>query len=154
MIASRSKGIAKLGIACQCVVVSLGFWLWLPLSQGDWKFWNLNVHRYLVYNAVVLIGIVLAYATASGRSWFTQLAFFPAHRQALRQAGFAAGMLLFLLAGEQDQTISRLFLFTFLPFLYAILVATQRLFPPLLQKLSFGGIRTQRVLLAGSSRNA
>jgi putative colanic acid biosynthesis UDP-glucose lipid carrier transferase len=154
MIASRSKGIAKLGIACQCIVVSLGFWLWLPVSQGTWKFWNLNVQRYLIYNAVVLSGIALAYATASGRSWFSQLAFFPAHRQALRQTGFAAGLLLFLLAGEQDQTISRLFLFTFLPILYGILVATQRFFPPLLQRLSFGGIRTQRVLLAGCCRNA
>jgi exopolysaccharide biosynthesis polyprenyl glycosylphosphotransferase len=154
MIATRSQGIAKLGIACQCVVVSLGFWLWLPLSQGHWKYWSLNLQRYELYNAVVLIGISLAYATAKDRSWFSQLAFFPAHHQALRQTSFAAGLLLLLLAGERDQTISRLFLFTFLPVLYGILVVTLRLFPPLLQKWSFGGIRTHRVLLAGCCRNA
>jgi exopolysaccharide biosynthesis polyprenyl glycosylphosphotransferase len=154
MIASRSKGIAKLGIACQCVVVSLGFWLWLPISQGHWKLWNLNLQRYTFYNVVVLIGISLAYATAKDRSWFSQLAFFPAHRQALRQTGFAAGLLLLLLTGERDQTISRFFLFTYLLILYGILVATQRFFPSLLQRLSFGGIRTHRVLLAGCCRNA
>jgi putative colanic acid biosynthesis UDP-glucose lipid carrier transferase len=154
MITSRSRGIAKLGTACQCAVVSLGFWLWLPVSQGSWRIWDLNVQRYMIYNAVVLIGIILAYATAAGRSWFSQLAFFPAHRQALRQTGFAAGLLFFVLTGERDATISRLFLFTFLPLLYVILVVTQRFFPALLQKLSFGGIRTHRVLLAGCCRNA
>src|SRR5580700_8048827 len=134
MIASRSKGIAKLGIACQCVAVSLGFWLWLPVSQGHWKLWNLNLQRYWFYNCVVLIGISLAFATAKDRRWFSQLAFFPAHRQALRQTGFAAGLLFLLLTGERDQTISRFFLFTYLPILYGVLVSTQRFLPPCLQR--------------------
>jgi exopolysaccharide biosynthesis polyprenyl glycosylphosphotransferase len=154
MISYRIRGTAKLGIACQCVAVSLGFWLWLPLSQAKLALWRLDLQRYVVYNGVLLVGIALAYATATERSWFSQLAFFPAHRQALRQTGFAAGLLLLLLAGGRDQTISRLFLFTFLPILYVILVVTQRLFPSILQRLSFGGIRTHRVLLAGCCRNA
>jgi putative colanic acid biosynthesis UDP-glucose lipid carrier transferase len=154
VIASRTKGIAKLGIACQCLAVSLGFWLWLPVSQGHLKFWELNVERYMVYNAIILIGIAFAYATATDDDWFMQRFFFVCHRHAVRQTGFSAGLLLLLLAGERDQTISRVFLFTFMPVLYGILIATQRLFPPLLQKLSFGGIRMQRVLLAGCGRNA
>ncbi len=153
MIASRSKGISKLGIACQCVVVTIGFWLWLPISQGALEIWRLNIPRYVVYNAILLLGIIFAYAITPKGTWFTQFAFFACHRHALRQTVFATGMLLLLLTGERDQTISRVFLFSFLPILYGILVTTQRLFPPLLQKWSFAGIRTQRVLLAGSFGN-
>jgi len=153
MISSRTKGIAKLGIVCQCAAVSLGFWLWLALSQGRWEFWSLNFHRYLVYNAIILVGIAFAYATTTSDTWFTQRVFFVCHRNAFRQTAFAAGLLLLLLIGERDQTISRIFLFTFLPILYGILTATQRYFPPLLQKASFGGVRMQRVLAAGNYHN-
>ncbi|MBC8096522.1 MAG: exopolysaccharide biosynthesis polyprenyl glycosylphosphotransferase [Akkermansiaceae bacterium] len=149
MLATRSKGIAKVGIACQGLVVSLGFWLWLPISQGHWDIWTLNLPRYGLYNAVLLIGIAFAYVTAANNRWFSQLAFSVCHRHAFRQTSFATGLLLLLLAGERDLTISRIFLFSFLPFLYGILVATQRFLPPLLQRLSFGGVRVQRVLLAG-----
>jgi len=154
MIASRTKGIAKIGVVLQGILVTLAYWSWLPASQGYWEIWKLNLGRYALYNTVLLIGIASAYATTSSSAWFTQRAFFVCHRHALRQTSFAAGLLLMLLVGERDKTISRLFLFTFLPILYGILVATQRVLPPLLQKLSFGGIRMQRVLLAGCFRNA
>ena len=124
MIVPRAKGIAKLAIACQCIAVTLGYWLWLPLSQGKWELWDLNVQRYLVYNIVLIIGVAVAYATTTSESWFTQRVFFVYHRQAFRQTAFASGLLLLLLIGERDQNISRLFLFTFLPILYGILVAT------------------------------
>jgi hypothetical protein len=153
LIVSRLKGIAKLGIASQCVVATMVFWLWLPVSQGRWEIGNLDLRRYLTYNAVILIGIISAYATTMDDGWFSQLAFSSAHRHAVRQTAFSAGLLLLLLAGEQDQTISRTFLFTVLPILYGFLNETERRFPPLLHKLSFGGIRKQRVLLAGNFRN-
>lgn len=153
MITARSKGIAKLGIACQCLAISLCFWLWLPLSQGRWALRRLNIQQYVCYNVVLLIGLVLAYVTSRDRAWFTQRAFNVCHRQAIRQTAFSAGLLFFLLAGERDQVISRTFLFTFLPILYGLFVITHRLFPPILQKLSFGGIRVHRVLLAGYSQS-
>src|SRR6267154_611765 len=153
MIASRTKGIAKLGIACQCMIVVLVFWVWLLLAHANSGFWNLDVPRYAVYNAVLLIGVVLAYTTASSNAWFTHFSFFVCHRHAFRQTAFSTGLLLLLLVGERDQTISRVFLFTLVPILYGILIVTQRLLPPLLQKLSLGGLRMQRVLLAGSCHN-
>jgi exopolysaccharide biosynthesis polyprenyl glycosylphosphotransferase len=153
MIAYRTKGIAKLGIICQCVAITLGFWLWLPLSQGRWEIWSLNVHHYLVYNVIILIGIAFAYATTTSDTWFTQRIFFVCHRNAFRQTAFAGGLLLLLLIGQRDENISRLFLFTFLPILYAILIATQRYLPALLQRASFGGVRAQRVLVAGNYQN-
>lgn len=153
MIASRANGIAKLGIACQCLAAVLVFWLWLPLTQGRGEFLKLDLTQYTSYVTVLVTGIVFAYATATRKNWFAQLSFYICHRLAARQTFFAAGLLLLLLAGRQDHTISRLFLFTFVPILYGTLVVTQRLLPPLLQKLSFGGTRNQRILIAGRASN-
>lgn len=151
MISSRTKGLAKTCVAVQCLAVTLAFWLWLPVSQFSWNVSRLNLSQYLFYNAVLVIGIVAAYITAANKMWFGQRSFFHCQRAAARQVAFASGMMIILLIGEKDQTISRVFLFTFLPLLYLILTTTQRFLPPLLQKMSFGGIRIQRVLLAGSS---
>lgn len=153
MIASRTKGIAKLGIGCQCLLTALVFWLWLPLTQRHWEFWELNLSQYVSYVVVLILGIIFAYATAARRTWFAQISFYFCHRLAIRQTFFATGFLLFWLVGKKDQAISRQFLFTFVPILYGLLVATQRLLPPLLQKLSYGGIRNQRVLVAGCAQN-
>jgi putative colanic acid biosynthesis UDP-glucose lipid carrier transferase len=153
MISSRAKGLGKICIACQGLAITLAFWLWLPLTQHHWIIGNLNLSQYAFYNAVLVIGIVVAYVTAANNAWFNQSAFFDCRRSAFRQTAFAAGLMVLLLAGEKNETISRLFLFTFLPVLYVILVVTQRFLPSLLQRLSFGGIRVQRVLLAGNSGN-
>jgi len=153
MISSRTKGLAKICVVCQCLAVTLAFWLWLPLSQRTWEVWSLDLSQYAFYNAVLVIGIAVAYITAANNAWFNQRSFFHCQRPATRQTVFAAGLMILLLIGEKDKTISRVFLFTFLPILYVILIATHRFLPPLLQKLSFGGIRIQRVLLAGSSGN-
>ena len=149
MISFRTKGLAKICVACQGFVLSAAFWLWLPLSQRSWDIGRLNLTQYAFYDAVLVIGIVAAYVTATNNVWFSQRSFFDCQRAATRQLVFAAGLIVILLIGERDQTISRVFLFSFLPILYAILILTHRFLPPEIQKLSFGGVRIQRVLLAG-----
>ena len=110
MVASHTKGFAKLGVACQCIIVTLCFWAWLFLSQMSSAFLTLDLTRYAVYNAVLLLGIVFAYATATNAAWFTQLSFYVCHGNAVRQTVFAVGLLLLLLAGEDDfvQNVRRL----------------------------------------------
>jgi exopolysaccharide biosynthesis polyprenyl glycosylphosphotransferase len=153
MISFRTKGLAKICIVCQGFALSVAFWLWLPLSQRSWDISHLNLTQYAFYDAVLVIGIVAAYVTATNNVWFSQRSFFDCQRAATRQLVFAAGLIVILLIGERDQTISRVFLFSFLPVLYAILILTHRFLPPEIQKLSFGGVRIQRVLLAGSAGN-
>ena len=136
MIASHTKGFAKLGIACQCIIVALCFWTWLAISQAGSGLLSLDLPRYAVYNTVLLLGIVFAYATATNAAWFTQLSFYVCHGNAVRQTAFAVGLLLLLLEGERDHTISRAFLFTFVPLLYVVLFVTQRTLPPLFQNRS------------------
>ncbi len=152
-MSSRTKGLAKICVAGQVVAVTVGFWLWLPLSQRTWNLSGLGLSKYMIFNAVLVIGIVAAFITATNNVWFSQRSLSACQRAASRQTVFAVGLMILLLVGERDQTISRMFLFTMLPALYAILVLTQRFLPPFLQRLSFGGIRIQRVLLAGSVGN-
>jgi len=153
MIGHRIHGIVRLGIACQCVIVCLAFCLWLPVTQMHWNIWRLDLSQYGICLTSVILGIVFAYATASNKNWFAQLSFYTCHGLALRQTCFAAGLLLLLLVVEQDRTVSRLFLITFVPLLYGLLLATQRLLPPLLRHLSQSGLRNHRLLVAGGVRN-
>jgi len=153
MIGHRIYGTVRLGIACQCVIVSLAFCLWLPLTQWHWNFWKLDLSQYGICLGILVIGIVFAYATASNKNWFAQLSFYTCHGLALRQTFFAGGLLLLLLVWERDRTVSRLFLITFVPLLYGILLITQRLLPPVLRHLSQPGLRNHRLLVAGGGRN-
>lgn len=153
MISFRTKGLAKVCIACQGLLLSVAFWLWLPISQLSRNILRLNLTQYAFYDAVLVIGVVAAYVTATNNVWFCQRSFFDCQRAATRQLIFAAGLIVILLIGERDQTISRVFLFSFLPILYVILILTHRFLPPEIQRLSFGGVRIQRVLLAGSAGN-
>jgi exopolysaccharide biosynthesis polyprenyl glycosylphosphotransferase len=153
MTSTRTKGIAKLGIASQCVLVILGFWMWLQLSQSSAGLWSLDLARYILYNTIFLLGVVFAYATSTDPAWFAQLAFFVCHRHAFRQTAFSVGLLMLLLVGERDEIISRVFLFGFVPILYVLLATSHRLLPPVLQKLSFGNLYMRRLLLAGSCQN-
>lgn len=150
----RTRGLAKVCVAAQAVIVTLAYWAWLPASQGGSGYSGLSLSRYVLYNAVLIAGLVFAYVTVRNGNWFAQRALSVCHRNALRQTFFSISFLLVLLAVEKDRVISRTFLFTFFPILYGLLVCTHRLLPPLLQKLSFGGIRVQRVLLAGCCKNA
>jgi exopolysaccharide biosynthesis polyprenyl glycosylphosphotransferase len=135
------------------VIVAVVFWLWLPLTQWRWNLWPLDLSQYTTCAGVLVIGLVLAYATDSKKNWFAQRSFFTCHTLALRQTIFAAGLLSLLLVGEQDRTISRFFLFTFVPVLYGILFATLRLLPPLLRNVNQGSLRKHRLLVAGCARN-
>jgi len=152
-MSSRTKGLAKICVAGQVVAVTVAFWLWLSVCQRTANLPGLVLSKYMIFNAVLVIGIVTAFVTATNNVWFSQRSFSDCQRAASRQTLFAVFLMILLLVGERDQTISRAFLFTMLPALYGVLVLTQRFLPPFLQKLSFGGVRIQRVLLAGSFGN-
>ena len=153
MIATQAKGIAKLCLSCQCLFAVIAFWLWLQICRASTGSWHLDLTRYTLYNAVLVLGIIFAYATSTNPGWFTQNAFFVCHRNAFRQTAFATGLLLLMLMGENHSDISSAYLFGFVPILYFILVLTHRLLTPLLQRMSFGKSQMRRMLLAGSCQS-
>jgi putative colanic acid biosynthesis UDP-glucose lipid carrier transferase len=106
---------------------------------------------YALTNAVLLVAIVFAYSTAADSNWFTQRRNLVDLRNSLRQTAFFAGFLSILWIG--NQSVSRSFLFSFFPVLFLTLAGTHRLLPSFLRKLSFGMVRTQRIILAGPCQN-
>lgn len=162
MISQRTSGLQALLTACQMVLGTGLFWaLALPLvllnTPGDTGFRA----AYLGYTGVLLAGLALealgsrepgaaanpglwGAATAHGR---TPLSI--AHGRAMRQTLHAAGLLLAYLVAAKDQTISRTFIFTYLPALYLLLLTSNLYLPRTLAHWLFDGMRREKTLLVG-----
>ena len=74
--------------------------------------------------------------------------------RALRQATIAIGSLLLMLVLSKDQNLSRLFLLTFVPVFYPMILLSAHFLPKLLSRNLFKGAQLERVLLVGSPGRA
>jgi lipopolysaccharide/colanic/teichoic acid biosynthesis glycosyltransferase len=111
--------------------------------------------RYALYCAVVMGGFAVDFLITKVRGTdLLQLDLAGVLRLSLRQTlTIFGGMLLFLVAAK-DQTMSRLFLFSFVPVLYAGLLIVNRGLPPVLAKFLFRAKRRDRTVLVGSMERA
>src|SRR6185503_2585626 len=150
----RTRGLRWLFLLGQVATVSLLFCLWLPLTQARWDASVLPSDNYALYLAVLLLGVLIGHLTEPGKADFALPDFRLSTNNGLWQAFYASGCLFVYLVGTQDKTISRLFLFSFLPALYVALVVTQRYLPGLLIRASFSGPYEQRIALVGSVKKA
>jgi putative colanic acid biosynthesis UDP-glucose lipid carrier transferase len=154
MMLIRTRGLRWLFLLGQIATVSLLFCLWLPLAQVRWAGGELSLDKYALYLAALLLGVLIGYLTEPGKADFAFPDFRISTNNALWQAFYSCGCLFVYLVGTQDKTISRLFLFSFLPALYVALVVTQRYLPGLLIRASFSGPYEQRIALVGSVKKA
>jgi exopolysaccharide biosynthesis polyprenyl glycosylphosphotransferase len=158
MIQYRVQGISNLVTVCESLLCLVLFWAWIALYQaivpgGE----GINLGSYTGYGCLVVIGLWLeSVFRARGNVAF------PADRpsiirqipRALRQTAIAIGFLLFVLVLSKDRYLSRLFLFTFIPALYFMLLLGGHILPSLLARRLFRGAREERMLLIGSPRRA
>src|ERR1035441_7229916 len=131
MISNRSKGIRHLVVICQCILVTIGFWVWLLLCHSlpiDLGF----IYRYLIYNECVLLGLLVGSLGFTSDVGLYTPDVVETGRRACRQLSGALFSLLLYLVATHDNYISRLFFFSFLPFLFLILFTSNRLLPSLL----------------------
>jgi exopolysaccharide biosynthesis polyprenyl glycosylphosphotransferase len=152
MISQRTSGLNAVLALCQLLLAAVLFWvevaLVLIVPGGELP--RQDKGPYLVYCAVILVGLLLE--TLSNRRLETHAfsrGFLDAHRLALRQTLFSGGLLLTYLVGTKDPVISRLFVATFIPSLYALLFLTHRYLPPALGRRFFGENRWEKTLLVG-----
>jgi lipopolysaccharide/colanic/teichoic acid biosynthesis glycosyltransferase len=73
---------------------------------------------------------------------------------ALRRTAIAIGFLFLVLVLGKDRALSRLFLLTFIPAFYLLLLATGHLLPRLFSRNLFRGRREERLILIGSPTRA
>ncbi|MDX1953615.1 MAG: exopolysaccharide biosynthesis polyprenyl glycosylphosphotransferase [Verrucomicrobiota bacterium] len=148
MVSYRTRGIYSLCLFAQIIGVSILFWLWLPVSQGGLHFTQFG-SRYAIYNAMILLGLVVAFKPSN----VIRNDIWNASRHAIRQTFLAFAFLGVFLIGSKDAMISRLFLFTFLPLLFALLLLLHYYLPTSLARITFSGAHEERVLLIGSTKN-
>ncbi len=155
MISQRTSGLNAILALCQ-LVLSLGlFWteailLLIVFGKGllDWDY-------YALYAAVILLGLVLE--MLSGRRWESGTAhhdFISSQKMAARQILFSGGLLLIYLFATKDAVISRVFVASFLPSLYVMLLLTNRFLPGVLGCMLYHEGRWEKTLLVGRVRRA
>lgn len=148
MISDRSRGIQRLVLICQCLLVTGAFWGWfflcnsLPIDRG-------LVSRYLVYNEFVVLGLLVGTSSSRLREVVHRASFEATGRHCLRQLRGTLFFLLLYLVAAHDSAISRIFFFSFIPLLYVLLFISNRFLPSLLGRLLFRREMLQKVLLVG-----
>lgn len=139
----------SLSLLIQVIAVTVVFWAWLPLSQGQVLFTkSLNADRYAIYNTMLLLGMVVGSKPgnlAKGDFW-------NASRHALRQSFYAFGFLFMFVIGSKDASISRVFIFSLMPLAYGTLTLCNRYLPPVIARHTFKGAHQERVILVGPSK--
>jgi hypothetical protein len=136
MISDRSRGINTLVLLSQCILVSAAFWFWFLLCHYP-SFVPGATARHLVYNEIILVGLLLGTRSYPLEVSLQKASFEVISRRSFMQFGTALFCLLFYLVAAHDTLISRLFFFTFAPVFLALLLATNRFLPALLGDLTF-----------------
>src|SRR4029077_1052227 len=126
----------------------LGVWIMVsfysPSAELTWR-------RYGIYCGMLVLGMLLEAFTRS-KNYFLQNELLRPHRLSLRQTVSSVGLLVVYLIATKDAFISRVFFFTFVPWLYVALLFSHYYLPPILAR---GIFRTEdKTLLVGSSRRA
>ena len=151
MISQRTSGLNAVLALCQLLLTVALFWaevVLLLVVYGGGA--NRFRHDYIVYNAVVLIGLLIeTLSNKQLKSGTVQRDFIDAHRLSFRQTLFVAILWFAYLVLTQDRTHSRTFIVCFIPSLYLLLLLTNRYLPRLLGKRFFGEERWEKTLLVG-----
>ena len=126
MISERTIGIRHILLLCQCVLVTVCFWIWMLFCH----YFHIDrelITRYIVYNGFVLLGLLMGSRRVQQTDGVRTPGFEEANRCSFRQLGATLFYLLLYLVAAQDARISRRFLFSFVPLLYLILFTTNRI---------------------------
>jgi len=153
MVSHRTIGIRSLTLFWQLVIVTASFWGWFFIWEGGFFDDEAALHRYVLYNEFLLIGISLGPGTkreACGpkKEWIM------ANRQSVRQAFFGFFSVFVIVFALKDNGVSRSFFFSYLPWLYSSLLFINLWLPRWLVQLTNSGDWEERVALAGTIEQA
>jgi len=155
MISQRIRGVEALFIALQAAAVILLFWAWFAiLAHLSATYHDLDSARYCGYGLTLTAGLLAG--NLLGRSGSVREALYErsviehlpiVFRQTLWSVGC---LLLFLFITKDTGHISRVFLVSFIPALYVVLLWTDFALPGLLVWIAFREMRQENTLLVGS----
>jgi exopolysaccharide biosynthesis polyprenyl glycosylphosphotransferase len=152
MIAPRTRGRIYLQSLLDAFITFSCFWAcllaFILLHPGNPAHYFEFLDRYFVYSLVALGAILLhgARTLYSHPRWWTPN-FKESHNLSLNQVFNVAIGISFFLVATKDKSISRIFLFSWLPLLYVALLAANRFLPHKIAETVFSGRRERTVLL-------
>jgi exopolysaccharide biosynthesis polyprenyl glycosylphosphotransferase len=150
MISQRIRGLNSLFLLSQLTLVLLVYWLHFLLIETVYTP-AANLKTYELYCIIIYVVLLLESLRRLNRERnFLQKSRIALHRVALKQTAWVSMVVVVVLALTKDTVISRLFLITLMPVLYATLFFTSYLLPQGLANLTFRGTRQERTLLIGS----
>ena len=150
MISQRTSGLNAVLALCQMVLVPLLFWAEVVLILIVYGGGLISAHSYLLYCAVVLLGLLIEMLSNKRlESGTIHRDFLGAHNLSLRQTLFSAGLLLVYVVATKDRIISRVFIAYFVPSLYVVLFLTNRFLPRVLGNRFYSESRWEKTLLVG-----
>ena len=152
MISQRLRGFYDLLVALQLGLCLLFYWLHFVAVE---RFYSAAAAQsnYVVYCVLFELGLLMeAVRRYRSDSEWSQNSFGHKQRIAFQQTVFAAAPVIFFLVATKDQVISRLFLFSFMPVLYAVLLSSSWVLPRLVARLTLSEARKDNTLLVGSSK--
>ena len=127
MISQNDRGIYAFSVGLQLVLSQALFWVYFAafnlFHPGVLPF----LDTYFVYSLIVTAGLVVEARSRRSQDWeWTDKSYVLRHNAALRQTIYAASAIVLFLIATKDRTMSRVFLFTYLPLLYSLLLLTTR----------------------------
>jgi hypothetical protein len=149
MISERQTGLIAIHTAIQGTVLIVTYLVWIFLWEGIVRF-RLAGNRidYSIYAVAMIIALVLVTLISKNfekdivrGGWERRI------RHSFRQAVSMIACLVFFLVATKDVTISRAFLFSFIPVLFLVLATTNLLVPEWLMRRVFRGQATEPCLL-------
>ena len=151
MISQRTSGLNAVLALCQMLLTAALFWTEMLVVLIGFGLGVASGQSYVVYCAVILIGLLVEILTNKRLESSTiHRDFLGAHRLSLRQTFFGAGLLLVYVVATKDAVvISRLFIAVFIPSLYVLMFLTNRYLPRALGQRFYGEERWEKTLLVG-----
>ena len=152
MISNRIRGIASLTTACQCVLTLLLFSFWVGIYDTV-SASPVHLETYGTYSLFIIAGLLFESVIRDPSPIFGPLRqpnLIRVIPRAMRQATIAIGFLLLMLVLSKDRNLSRLFLFTFVPVFYPMILLSAHFLPKLLSQDLLRGANLVRILLVGS----
>ena len=155
MISNRTRGLSLMHGVLQTTAILVLFRLWMLLGFCVFKDNAFLTHQYLTYSMVLVVTCLFDIGSSRiARRHLLHLDIVRNHRLSLRQTTVIVGGLLIFLVASKDVAVSRVFLFTFAPAAYLLLLLTNAVFPPWLASRLFHGSSSTKTLLLGSGDNA
>lgn len=154
MISHRVRGLSLMHGLLQTLALLILFWIWMVIFSIGLQHHFLR-EQYVTYAIVLTVTCLLDLGRAKmARNDLLHLDIVRNHGLSIRQTAVIVGGLLLFLVASKDVAVSRLFLFTFAPATYILLLMTNVLCPRWLASLLFSGSASAKTLILGSPDDA